>query len=141
MKKIINNKLYNTDTAERIACWDNGLLPTDFSRCSEELYRKRTGEFFLFGSGGANSKYAVSRGDNRWQGGSQITPLSWDSAREWAEEKLSANEYEAIFGEVSEDNGKTAITINITVSKAETARRAASQAGMSLSGYIESLIK
>ena len=141
MKKIINNKLYNTDTAECIGAWDNGLLPGDLASCAEKLYRKRTGEFFLFGEGGANSKYAVSCGDNHWRGGEQIAPLSWLSAREWAEEKLGVEEYDAIFGEVAEDEGRTSITISISAGKVETARRAASQSGMSLSGYLESLFQ
>ena len=47
MKKIIRGRQYDTDTAQRIGSWDNGLSGTDLEYTSETLYRKRTGEFFL----------------------------------------------------------------------------------------------
>ena len=49
MKKIINNKMYNTETATEVASYDNGCYLSDFRHFREELYRKRTGEFFLYG--------------------------------------------------------------------------------------------
>ena len=45
MKKIINNKLYNTQTATMLASYDNHCLPNDFHYVEETLYRKKTGEF------------------------------------------------------------------------------------------------
>ena len=48
MKKIINGKVYDTSTAERVGGWNNNCSTSDFGYCSEDLYRKRTGEFFLF---------------------------------------------------------------------------------------------
>lgn len=102
MKKIINGKMYNTETAKLIGSWDNGHYTSDFSYCSEELYLKKTGEFFLFGEGGAMSKYAKSCGDNSWGWGKSITPMSNDEARKWAEKHLEVNEYIAAFGEPEE---------------------------------------
>jgi hypothetical protein len=75
----------------------------NFSQFSETLYRKKTGEFFLYGEGGPMTKYAVAEGSNSWRGGSRIMPLSFHEAREWAEEHLSGEEYEAIFGKVVEE--------------------------------------
>ena len=54
MKQIINGKKYDTETAERLACEDAGLPVNDFAYWCEELYRKKTGEFFLHGEGGEN---------------------------------------------------------------------------------------
>lgn len=54
----------------------------DFRYVEETLYRKRTGEFFLFGQGGPASKYAVSTGLNSWSGGSKIIPLSVAEAKQ-----------------------------------------------------------
>ena len=51
MKKIINGKVYDTDTAKLIGSWDNGIYG-DLDSVSEDLYRKRTGEFFIFGHEG-----------------------------------------------------------------------------------------
>lgn len=102
MKRIISGKLYNTDTARRVGSWDNGRYGKDFNRLSESLYLKKTGEFFLHGEGGPLTQYAEWHGDNERSGGERIIPLSIDAAKEWAEERLHADEYEAIFSQVEE---------------------------------------
>lgn len=102
MKKIINGKKYDTETAREIGCDGNNLSRRDFKWWTEVLYQKRTGEFFLYGEGGPASRYAVSADGHGWDSGKQIIPLSEDKARNWAEEHLDADEYEKIFGEVSE---------------------------------------
>lgn len=139
MKKIINGKVYDTDTAHRIFTWDNGAYG-DFDSIEETLYRKRTGEFFILGVGGARTKYATASDNNHWSGGSKIIPITWEAAREWAEERMDAVGYEAIFGPVVEDDSRVTVTLSLSASAVETAKRAASQAGMNLSAYIESLI-
>lgn len=101
-KKIINGKLYNTETATLIGEWDNGYHISDFKYCEEKLYRKRTGEYFLSGEGGGLSQYSKSYGDNSWGYGYAIIPLSEKEAKQWAEDRMSANKYIAVFGEVAE---------------------------------------
>lgn len=140
MKKIINGKVYDTEKAQCVGGWSNGQYTSDFSYCSEDLYKKRTGEFFLYGEGGPMSKYAESCGNNSWSGGAKIIPLSYKAAQEWAEEHLNGEEYESIFGEVEEDESKTAVTLSLSVAAVEKARKTASEKGISLSAYIESLI-
>ena len=54
MKKIINGKTYNTETAKKLANWDNEIYGS-FDSIEETLYQKRTGEFFLAGEGGAST--------------------------------------------------------------------------------------
>ena len=66
--------------------------------------------------------------------------MSWDEARAWAEENLSTDEYESIFGEVTEDDSRENVTLSLSVATAERARRAAAPAGITLSAYIEGLI-
>lgn len=138
MKKIINGKVYDTQKAERVGQWNNGL--TSFDWCEEALYRKRTGEFFLFGQGGARSRYAKSCGDNEWSGGDKIIPLSYESAQKWAEDRLNAEQYASIFGEVAEDDSRVTVTLSLSASALAKAKRSAAQQGVSLSAYIESLI-
>jgi hypothetical protein len=106
MKKIINGKRYDTETAQLIgsASYSNR---TDFRFWSEELYRKKTGEFFLYGEGGPASKYSRQIEQNSWSGGKEITPLTREEAQEWAEKYLDADEYEEVFGRIEE--GKTQI--------------------------------
>lgn len=102
MKKIINNRLYDTDTAKEIAIDGNGLSPRDFRSYSETLYLKRTGEYFLYGEGGPMTKYARSFGDSARTGGSDIIPLTAEEAREWGEKHMNADDYIAAFGPVEE---------------------------------------
>jgi len=102
MKKIIEGKTYNTDTAKEMGHWFNGLGRGDFGHCSEELYRNNRGTWFVYGEGGPASKYSKSCGQNQWTGGEAITPVTEDEARAWAEEKLSADKYAALFGEPEE---------------------------------------
>lgn len=101
MVKIINGKRYDTNTAKLIGetSYSNR---TDFAFWSEELYQKRTGEFFIYGEGGPASKYSRSTGQNSWSGGKAIIPLTLQEAKEWAESYLSAEDYESLF-EVEED--------------------------------------
>ena len=102
MKKIINGKMYNTETAKEIGHWWNNYSCRDFNYCREFLYRKKTGEYFLYGVGGSMSKYSQLCGQNCWSGGEGITPMTELDAKIWAEEHLTADEYEEIFGEVEE---------------------------------------
>ena len=101
MKKIINNRMYNTETAECLADWDNNLSYRDFNNLDEHLYRKKTGEYFLYGQGGPNTWCATPVGD-MWGSGEKIKPLSEEEAREWAEYRLTSEEYIEIFGEPEE---------------------------------------
>lgn len=141
MKKIINGKSYDTDKATQVGIWSNDRSPRDFSHCSETLYRKRTGEYFLHGEGGPQSKYARAIDVNSWSGSEDIKPLTAEEARRWAEKNLSAQEYESEFGEVAEDDSRTVLSITMATSLAERLRREASQAGLSLSAYIESRLQ
>lgn len=138
MKKIISGKKYDTATAEKLGFFDNNEL--GFSSVVESLYRKRTGEFFLLGEGGPMSKYAVNTGGGNWAGGTAIIPLSWESARAWAEEHLDAAAYEGIFGEVTEDDSKTVMSVRISAAALEKAKREASKSGSTLSALVEAAI-
>ena len=101
MKKIINGKRYDTDTAKLVGEYDNDYATNDFRWYMEELYKKRTGEFFLYGEGGGLSKYSESYGDSRGYG-NKFTPLNIDEAKEWMEKNCDAEEYEEVF-EIEEE--------------------------------------
>lgn len=140
MKKIISGKVYDTSTAELLGTYSSPGSAADFSHFKESIFRKRTGEFFIFGEGGSASRYAVQVEQNTWSGGFKIIPLTWDEARTWVESYLDSESYERIFGPVSEDNSRVAVNLSLPASSVEKARRAASQSGMSLSAYIDFLI-
>ena len=99
MKKIINGRKYDTDTAKVIASYSNEI-PSD-CYFSETLYQKHTKEFFVYGHGGAMSKYAETCYGSRTDG-ETIIPLSLDEAKEWVATYSTVEIYETIFGEVAE---------------------------------------
>ena len=101
MKKIIGGRVYDTETAKKIQKWDNGMYGNDFRFCEETLYKKKTGEYFIYGSGGALSKYSISCG-NGSTGSSEIIPLTKDRAKTWMEEKGDPDNYIKEFGEIPE---------------------------------------
>lgn len=140
MKKIINGKRYDTNTAKELNYWANTGNRRDFSWCKETLYQKKTGEFFLYGEGGPMSRYAERVDNNGWTGGEAITPLSFESARKWAEEKLTADEYEEIFGEVSEDESKVFLTLSLPASTVAKLKMIAAKTGKTQSDIVASLI-
>ena len=101
MKKIINGRKYDTETAREIASYSNELPCTDLYYFSETLYQKHTKEFFVYGHGGAASKYAEICFDGR-TGGETIIPLSLDEAKDWVSSHSTTEIYETLFGKVAE---------------------------------------
>ncbi len=140
MKKIINNKLYNTETARELG-QDSYSNCTDFNYWHEILYQKRTGEFFLYGEGGPMSRYARSIDQNSWSGGEKIMPLSAANARQWAEEHLDADDYEAIFGLPDEDAEKVMLSVQLPADLSAQIRQNAADKEISLTAYVEELLR
>lgn len=140
MIKIINGKKYNTQTAENLGEYWNGLSTRDFGYCTETLYKKRTGEFFLHGDGGPMTKYKKTIGANTWSGGEKIIPMSFEEAREWAEKHLEAEEYEKIFGEVDENGNVKGVMYSLPISSIEKVKRTATERRCSASQVIADLI-
>ena len=101
MKKIINGKLYNTETAKEVGQYWNGYGGGDFYHICETLYLKKTGEYFLHGEGGAMTHYREACAGG-WTGSSVITPYTEEEAKEWAVEHMDADDYMELFGEVEE---------------------------------------
>ena len=136
MKKIINKKLYDTSTATCIAEYSGPARVSDFSFYRETLYRKRTGEHFIHGEGGARSRYAsYEYGLMSW--GEQILPLTYDTARDWAEHHMDADAYQDEFGPAAEDDSRTVMSLSVRADTADKARRAAAASGCSISEYVE----
>lgn len=141
MKKIINGRRYDTDIAKEIGTYSYSN-PTDFHHWTETLYRKRTGEFFLYGEGGPMSKYAESIGQNEWEGSQKITPVSTDAARKWAEDYMDADEYERIFGVIEEaDQAKKVVSFSLTEGTIEKIARLAAENRISKSEVVERMFE
>lgn len=116
MHKRINGKSYNTESAKELAVIDSGRLPNDFEYWEETLYVTRAGNFFLHGYGNGNSRYGEWHG-NTGGSGEKIMPLSTEEAVEWAENGLSGDVVDRIFGKLEED--KVKITADISESAKE----------------------
>lgn len=101
MKKIINGKKYDTETAKEVACNSWGYYG-DLNFVAETLYKKRTGEYFMYAEGGANTIYATQCGCNSWGSGWRITPFTENQAKKWGEENMDGDTYEDVFGAVEE---------------------------------------
>lgn len=111
MRKVINGRLYNTDTAKCIAEVDNypEFYCSDYGYECERLYLKKTGEYFVTYTGykfnPCEQNFDYREAGKEHCGGTSfpiyIAPLYESQAKRWAE-KLPAEEYEEIFGEVEE---------------------------------------
>jgi hypothetical protein len=111
VKKVIKNKVYDTETAKfcgKGAC--------------EQLFQKKTGEFFLYKE---NSR--------------KIAPLSYTQAQEWGENHLPKEAFSSVFGnEENPDRVKICISIrkDIHIKLKQNAARCAK----TVSKYIEDLL-
>jgi len=140
MKKIINGRRYDTETARELASASSAVGRNDFGFWEETLFRKSTGEYFLYGQGGPASKYAESCGQNQWSGGSRIIPVSLEAAQKWAEEHLDGDDYEEIFGAIEESAEKRTATFSLTEATIEKIARMAQSQEITKSDVIEKLV-
>lgn len=140
MKEIINGRMYNTETAKEKGVWANTWDDGDFSQAVETLYRKKNGEYFLKCSGGPCSIYAGCGGGRAW-GRTFLKPISSGDAIEWAEDKLSADEYEALFGKVSEGAELRTVSTQLTTDDWNKIHQIAEDQETSISKLISKAIK
>lgn len=138
MKKIIKNKVYNTDTAKLIGarrCDNPSLSAYGFKE--ESLYQKKTGEYFLLGVGGPDDKYKTRNRTGLTAESTRIIPVLYDEAREWAEAVLPPEKYGQHFGELAMDENRTEwMTISVPASIARRIRMEAQRTGATISGTI-----
>lgn len=108
---VINNKRYNIDASELMA-----------SSGDELLYRKRTGEYFLYN---ADVK--------------KILPLNYDDALSWGKDNLSSKKVNAIFYE-PEFKSKKNVIVSLSGSAIKKLNNLAAKQQISKSQIVENLI-
>lgn len=137
MKKIINGKVYDTETAMLLARADHGTIKDAYgAACKQALYRKKTGELFVhLESGTSPTLHSVLQSDYRQ--GRGIYPLTYEQAKKWAEDELSADDWEHIFGDPDEDSEDVALNLIISAAAAAKLKKAAAQNGISLRAQLE----
>lgn len=143
MNKVINGKRYDTDKAKEIGSWESTWDFRSVNYMGETLYRKRTGEFFLHCERGMRSETAYRYCDSKMvsDGGEHIILLSYEQAQEWAEENMTGDEYEAVFGEVSEDAGNVPVTLSLPAATRMRLESRATKTGKSQSAIVSELIE
>lgn len=102
MKKVISGKLYDTNTAEELHSWSNGLYYTDFRYLREILYKTKKGNLFLCGEGGALTDYSEAVGNAR-TGNEDIRSLTREEAAEWLAEHDGEEVLETEFPDLLEE--------------------------------------
>ena len=140
MKKIIKGKVYDTETAKELGSYSNTPYRSDFHYYEETMYRKKTGEFFIYGEGNAASKYARSVAMHETAPGEAIRPLTFQEAQEWAEMHLDAEDYADIFGEPAEDDSAVQFHAYIRSDLVEKLKRRAASQGKSLRDTLEEIL-
>ncbi len=109
MRTVINHKVYDTATAKLVgACDCSGDSPS--AAHVEALFRKRTGEHFLFARTAA--------------GYENISPCSYDDACSWASAHLCGRAFEDAFSKAEGGTYRIDCTVSAAC-KAEIDRRRA----------------
>lgn len=84
MRQRIGSRLYDTTTARKVAEYETPQYRRgDFRWHRETLYKKRSGEIYLYGEGGPLTCYAERGSDGLLGCGSAIVPMSAETAIEW----------------------------------------------------------
>ena len=100
-KSSCRGRSAKSKSAEVLGSWDNGYPRGDFSFEEQTLHKKKTGEYFVYASGGAQSNFGDCYGGHDCSG-EKFIPMSVEQAQQWSEEYLDADEYIAIWGEPEE---------------------------------------
>lgn len=129
MARIIKGKRYNTASAVSVGEWRNydikeTTLPNVLHY--ENLYRKKTGEYFLF--------YLIGVA-------SVILPLSEEAARTWAKEKLSDYDYRAEFERVPLEESISHLSFRVSHTEAEKLKQYALKHNKSQLTVIKDFLK
>ena len=96
MKKVIDGKVYNTETAELVHEWTNGRSTRDFKHRSKDLYKTKKGNWFIY-------HMAVSCGDNSYSGSKDIEPISEKNALRFLESHDGIKAIEKYFADQIEE--------------------------------------
>ncbi len=85
MKRVIDGKIYDTQTATHLCRLPCHYYPGDFHYHETSLYRTRKGSYFLSGKGGPLSMWAQPEGNTGYSGGEGLNAIDRETAREYAE--------------------------------------------------------
>lgn len=138
MKKIINNRVYDTETAQLIACAPHkNLKDSTGQTCEQKLYRKKNGEYFIYLKGAlSDAAHNINIEAEPHDKEHKIYVLTYDKARKWGEQELSPNLWLELF-EPEEDDSKAQIHVNLSKTAIAKIKQAAQKQGITVSSLIE----
>jgi hypothetical protein len=137
MNKVIDGKKYNTESAKQLASWENMSDTRNFEYVYEALYRTKSGNYFLHGKGGGNSRYGEWHGNSGGPGEAIIT-FTESEAREWAGNHVDADKYEEIFGRIKE--GLVTFAMQVPPSVRDRFQKLKSARGLTAGELLEDLL-
>lgn len=96
MKKVIGNKIYDTEKSKLIAKYSNGLHVGDFKHLNEDLYLSPNGQFFLHARGGPMTIYSEKIG-NYVHGVETLILFTDEEAFNWLRKYDEVDKIEELF--------------------------------------------
>lgn len=127
--KTFDGKKYDVVTSEKIGSYTTGKGE---NWLEETLYRKRSGEYYLMGSGGD---------DTCWRGTDGVQPLCRAWAESWVLECLGKDAYDRIFARPAEPKEKQRITVELPADAYARLTELSESAGVSKTRVIEKLLQ
>ena len=131
MRKIINNRAYDTTTSRLVGEVVEDS-PAFRGRALCGLYRKRTGEYFLCVTDAGQAANERSSGD--------VTPLDYESARRWAESYLDDAAFGAEFGEAPDDDQGTVLSVRVSTRAERVLEQWCSRTGEAKGATVDRII-
>jgi len=102
MRRVINGKVYDTETATRVDYYQFSG-GNDFRYMREDLYVTKKGNWFIEYEGGPMSKYVVDAGNGSRCGSDGIKALTANEAYDWLEKNECTNAIEEYFSKNIEE--------------------------------------
>lgn len=96
MKKVIDGKLYNTETARLIKTIGADTI-TDINQWGAKLYQTKKGEYFLHRYSGANSCEAIKTTSGSYIDGENIYPANLENIAQWVDSHYDEWVFERLF--------------------------------------------
>lgn len=129
MKKVIDGKQYNTQTAKELGKYENMKGRQAPAYYCETLYLTRSGKYFLHGIGGSRSFYRTVR--------EEIQPMFPQDAAAWAEEHLKPSEYAALFEDTGAEDEKKMLVVQVSAACKNKLQRIKETTGKTFGEIVE----
>lgn len=139
MKK--SDKFYSIDKAEPLVTVEKtfgkkyGENPDD--DWTETLYRKSSGEFFVYGQGGKNTPFSVDENGESVAGSRYEVwmDFNYNKARNWVHTNCPEKQEEVFMSEVN-DGKKSVTTMTLSAKARLNLKRKSSEQGVSISQLV-----